>query len=50
MPLAGTSALDKPAASAQEVTKSSAITSKPNKEVLTKEVMAALYEKPLDVS
>ena len=49
MPLNGTSPVDKPSAAAQ-VTKSSAITSKPNKEVPTKEAMAAHYEKYLDVS
>lgn len=48
MPLDGTSSVDKPAAGAQEVTKSSAFKSKPNKEVPTKEAMAAHYEKYLD--
>lgn len=48
--MAGTSSVDKPSAAAQEVTMSSASTSKPNKEVPTKGAMAAHYEKYLDVS
>ena len=50
MPLAGTSAVDKPALDTREATKSSAISPKSNKEVPTREAMAAHYEKYLDVS